>query len=146
MKMQKIIVLTLLVCFTPFSSFASDDSLQIIAKEFFAWRAITQPATSDDINRVERPDGWTPDYSKTAIEKTIQKYNDYKSILFEIPRVNWTRSDSVDFLLMRSAIERINWEMNILKLPSKNPDFYVHQTLGILYELLIIKATSCILY
>ena len=138
--MQKIIVFIILVCFTPISSFASDDNLQNIAKEFFTWRAITQPATSDDINRVERPDGWTPNYSKITIEKTIQKYNDYRSILFEIPRVNWTRSDSVDFLLMRSAIERINWEMNILKLPSKNPDFYVQQTLGILYELLIINS------
>lgn len=138
--MKKIIVFAVLICFTPFSSFAADDNLQKLAKEFFTWRVITQPATPDDINRVERPDGWTPDYSKTAIEKTMQKYNDYKSILFEIPQVNWTRSDSVDFLLMRSAIERINWEMNILKLPYKNPDFYVHQTLGILYELLIINS------
>ncbi|MFC1786165.1 DUF885 family protein, partial [Candidatus Neomarinimicrobiota bacterium] len=138
--MQKIIVFAIIIGFTPFTSIAADDNLQKLAKEFFTWRAITQPATSDDINRVERPDGWTPNYSKAAIEESIQKYTIYKSKLFDIPQVNWTRSDSVDFLLMRSAIERINWEINILKLPYKNPDFYVHQTLGILYELLIINS------
>ena len=138
--MQKIIVFTLLIYFTPFTGFAADNDLQKLAKEFFAWRAITQPATSDDINRVERPDGWTPNYSKTAIEISMQKYNNYKTKLFDIPQLNWTRSDSIDFLLMRSAIERINWEINILKLPYKNPDFYVQQTLGILYELLIINS------
>jgi hypothetical protein len=39
---------------------------------------------------------------------------------------------------MHSAIERVNWELNVLKLPNRNPDFYLHQTLGAIYELLII--------
>ena len=121
--MKKIIVFAILICFTPYTSFAADDSLQKLANEFFTWRAITQPATSDDINRVERPDGWAPNYSKTAIEESIQKYNNYKSKLFDISQVNWTRSDSVDFLLVRSAIESINLEINILKLPYTNTDF-----------------------
>ena len=30
--------------------------------------------------------------------------------------------------------------MNILKLPNRNPDFYVHQTLGAVYELLLIHS------
>ena len=34
-----------------------------LAKEFFAWRQVAQPATYDDILRVERPDGWVPDCS-----------------------------------------------------------------------------------
>lgn len=52
------LILILGICVLPFRSFAAED-LQKLAAEFFAWRAITQPATSDDINRVERPDGWT---------------------------------------------------------------------------------------
>ena len=37
--------------------------LQNLGQEYFAWRTVTQPATGDDINRVERPIGWAPDYS-----------------------------------------------------------------------------------
>ena len=123
----------------PFRSFAAED-LQKLAAEFFAWRAITQPATSDDINRVERPDGWTPDFSKSSIRNSRQQYLKFKERLFELNRLNWTRSDSIDFLLMHSAIERVHWELDVLKLHSRNPDFYVHQTLGTLYELLLIHS------
>jgi hypothetical protein len=34
----------------------------------------------------------------------------------------------------------VNWELNILKLPNRNPDFYAHQTLGAVYELLLIHS------
>ncbi|MCH8929157.1 MAG: hypothetical protein IIB39_10650, partial [Candidatus Marinimicrobia bacterium] len=41
--------------------------LQSLAEEFFRWRAVTQPATGDDITRVERPDKWVPDFSPEAL-------------------------------------------------------------------------------
>jgi uncharacterized protein (DUF885 family) len=34
----------------------------------------------------------------------------------------------------------VNWELNVLCIPHRNPDFYVHQTLGALYELLVIHS------
>lgn len=114
--------------------------IQAFAQDFFAWRAVTQPATSDDINRVERPDGWVPDYSPESLTKYKQTYQDYKSRLNAISRQGWTQSDSVDYLLLRSAVERVNWELNVLRLPERNPDFYIHQTLGILFELLLIHS------
>ncbi len=137
--MRSITIIFLVIYLLPFN-LSADEGLQKLGKEFFAWRAVTQPATSDDINRVERPDGWYPDYSLKALIEYRQKYNDYKKSLIDLPRLNWTKSDSVDFLLMRSAIERVNWELNVLKLPNRNPDFYINQTLGALYELLIIHS------
>ncbi|MBT8377661.1 MAG: DUF885 domain-containing protein, partial [Ignavibacteria bacterium] len=104
------------------------------------WRKITQPSTGDDILRVERPDGWMPDYSPKTLEENKKKYNEFSYRLKNIPRENWSRSDSVDYLLMHSAIERVNWELNVLRSPYRNPDFYVHQTLGAVYELLIIHS------
>ena len=57
-----------------------------------------------------------------------------------LPQENWSVTDSVDYLLLHSAIERVNWELNVLKLPNRNPDFYVHQTLGAVFELLLIHS------
>jgi len=114
--------------------------IQNFAKDFFNWRVITQPATGDDIPRVERPDKWVPDYSPEALAAYREKYIEFSSKLKNLLHTGWSRSDSIDYLLLHSAIERVNWELNILKLPNRNPDFYVHQTLGAVYELLLINS------
>ena len=137
--MRTILIIIIGIFLLPVRSNAAEE-LQKLAAEFFAWRAITQPVTSDDINRVERPDGWAPDFSKSSIQNSRQKYLDFKNTLSNLPRTSWARSDSIDYLLMRSAIERVHWELDVLKLQSRNPDFYVHQTLGALYELLLIHS------
>ena len=118
----------------------NNTSLNQLAKAFFAFRTIEQPITSDDVPRVERPDGWVPDFSKKAIENYNQRYKEFKKRLNNLDKRNFSRHDSVDYLLLHSAIERINWELNILKLPEKDPDFYVQQTLGAVFDLLVINS------
>jgi hypothetical protein len=136
---MKIFLLILLLI--PHSGISQNNvDIQNFAKEFFKWRTITQPATGDDIPRVERPDKWVPDYSPEALATYREKYFEFSSGLKNLPRPGWSKSDSVDYLLLHSAIERVNWELNILKLPNRNPDFYVHQTLGAVYELLLIHS------
>ncbi|MCH7887548.1 MAG: DUF885 family protein [Candidatus Marinimicrobia bacterium] len=113
--------------------------LQSLAAEFFNWRSLTQPATGDDIPRVERPDNWAPDYSQEAILEIKTKYKEFIIRLEDIPKQNWHVSDSVDYLILRSAMERVNWEFTVLNAPSRNPDFYIQQTLGAVFELLLIS-------
>ena len=133
-------ILLILFLIQSYSFTQSNSAIQKLAADFFEWRRTTQPASEDDIPRVERPEGWIPDFSPEALERNNQKYIEFSSRLKNLPRENWSRSDSVDFLLMHSAIERVNWELNILRLPYRNPDFYVHQTIGAVYELLLIHS------
>ena len=137
-KMRTLLIIFLLISF-PIHTFGNE-KLQTLSNEFFQWRATTQPATTDDINRVERPNQWIADFSTEALETSRKKYSYFKNKLFSIPQTNFTRSDSIDFLLINSAIDRVKWEIDVLKLPYRNPDFYINQTLGILYELLIINS------
>jgi hypothetical protein len=37
-------------------------------------------------------------------------------------------------------MERVHWELDVLKLPYRDPGFYVHQTLGSVYELLLVSS------
>ncbi|MFQ5605524.1 MAG: DUF885 family protein [bacterium] len=136
---MRILVLTCLLIYSHAFSQQSRD-LQKLAADFFSWRAVTQPATHDDVNRVERPDGWAPDYSPEAIKEYKSKYVEFSRKLNAIPKSGWTRADSVDYLLLRSAIERVNWELNVLRLPQRSADFYINQTFGALYELLLIHS------
>ncbi len=134
-------IFLLILLFVPQIGRSQDNvEIQNFAKEFFNWRAITQPATGDDIPRVERPNRWVPDYSPGALAAYREKYIEFSVKLKNLPHTGWSKSDSVDYLLLHSAIERVNWELNVLKLPNRNPDFYVHQTLGAVYELLLIHS------
>ena len=135
------LLLWMIIFLIPISCTAQQETkLQSLSQEFWQWRFRTQPSTPDDILRVERPDAWYPDYSPKAIENYRAKYLDFRRRLEQIPKKHWTRSDSVDYLCLRSAIERVNWELDVLCIPNRNPDFYVHQTLGALYELLVFNA------
>lgn len=142
MNIRSTTVLTVLFLSTYFFLPAQtlNTELQRLSEDFFRWRAVTQPATGDDIPRFERPDGWTPDVSPKALEAEDMRYREFTKRLNGISRSGWTRADSVDFLLLRSAIERVNWELNYLRAPFRNPDFYSHQTLGAVYELLLISS------
>ena len=112
-------------------------NLQALAKEFFEWRAATQPATGDDVNRVERPDVWTPDFSAAALRQHDEMQKKFLDRLAALDHSGWTVADSVDDLFLRGAITRVNYELNLVRSARRNPDFYVHQTLGVIYELIL---------
>jgi hypothetical protein len=115
-------------------------ALQGLAAEFFEWRRIRQPVSGDDIPRVERPDGWVPDFSQQALSNYRMRYRTFINALGQLDRENWTVADEVDAKLLEAAIERVHWELDILKAPHRNPLFYVHQTLGSVFELLILSS------
>lgn len=113
--------------------------LQELAADFYQWRTVQQPSGGDDIPRVERPAHWIPRFSPDNLKAYDKAWRDYRKKLDAIDPKGLTRSQQVDWLLLRSAMERVNWELNVLRAPSRNPDFYAHQTLGALYELLLIQ-------
>jgi uncharacterized protein (DUF885 family) len=114
--------------------------LETLSRDFFEWRRVQQPAQGDDIPRVERPDGWLPDFSPEALEAYRQRYQDYMVSLDTVEMTGLSVEDQVDARLLRAAVERVHWELEVLKAPNRNPLFYVDQTLGSVFELLIISS------
>ena len=114
--------------------------LQQLASAFFEWRSVQQPAQGDDIPRVERPDGWVPDYSPKAIEADIEQYAVFLESVDRLDTTGWSIADQVDVRLLKAAIQRVYWELEVLKSPRRNPLFYVDQTLGSVFELLVLSS------
>jgi uncharacterized protein (DUF885 family) len=112
------------------------EELRALADEFFEWRRITQPITSDDVARVERPDGWVPDFSPEALRRIREKLEDFRRRFDALRPGNWAAAERVDYLLLRSAMDRVDWELNVLRSVRRNPNFYVDQTIGLLFEAL----------
>ncbi len=119
---------------------AAGVALQRLSREFFEWRRIQQPAQGDDIPRVERPEGWAPDFSPEALEAYREQYPAFLASLDEINTAALPVAQQVNARLLRAAIHRVQWELDVLRTPHRNPVFYVEQTLGSVFELLIVSS------
>jgi hypothetical protein len=115
-------------------------ALQALSRSFFEWRRVQQPAQGDDIPRVERPDGWVPDFSAEALETYRAQYFTFLESLDEIDTSGLAVREQVNARLLRAAIHRVHWELDVLRAAHRNPIFYVEQTLGSVFELLIISS------
>src|SRR5687768_16900692 len=113
------------------------DQLQQLAGDFWTWRAANQPISSDDIPRIERPDGWIPDWSGQAIERRRAELTDFRKRHQDINASAWPVPQQVDYRLIGSAIARVHWELNVTCGQERNPGFYVEQTLGLLFQSLL---------
>ncbi|HLZ25708.1 MAG TPA: DUF885 family protein [Chloroflexota bacterium] len=110
-----------------------------LAAEFWAWRAVTQPASGDDIPRIERPAGWTPDWSPETVDrqrKQLEAFTARWEDLFSDAQA-WPVDQQVDLRLIGSALARVHWELDVVQGWRRNPHFYVHQTLGPVFEALL---------
>jgi hypothetical protein len=116
------------------SATASADALDDFATEFWAWRAHEMPISGDDIPRLERPAGWSGDWSARAVAKyrrdLVRFEERWRAInpgdAAPVPR-------QVDYRLLGSAIARVRWELEVTRNWQRNPYFYVDQTMGSIF-------------
>src|ERR1044072_4383024 len=113
------------------------DQLQQLADDFWTWRVANQPVSYDDIPRIERPPDWISDWSQQAIDRRRSELTTFGKRLQSINPESWPIAQQVDHRLIGSAIARVNFELNVLRSHERNPRFYVDQTLGVLFLLLL---------
>jgi uncharacterized protein (DUF885 family) len=113
------------------------DSLDDLARDFWAWRAAEQPISTDDIPRLERPAGWLPDWSAAAVTRYRSQLEEFEARWKKIDPSSLPISRQVDYRLMGSALARVHWELYVLRNWQKNPMFYVDQTAGAYFHLLL---------
>jgi uncharacterized protein (DUF885 family) len=112
--------------------------LTTLADEFWTWRAATQPTSGDDIPRIERPVDWLPDWSPDAVEQRRQRLSRFEAQWRDLDASSWPVAQQVDHRLIGSAIARVHWELDALQSWRRNPNFYVLQTLGPVFEALLL--------
>lgn len=117
----------------------SPDSLEVLAHDFWQWRARYQPFSQDDIPRTERPaDPTVPrDWSAASIAKQKTALEDFEVRWKQIDTKGWSVARRVDYRLMGSALSRVRWELEINPRWKRDPTFYLDQTLTALLEALV---------
>jgi uncharacterized protein (DUF885 family) len=111
--------------------------LDDLARDFWSWRAVEQPASPDDVTRIERPSGWIPDWSPAAVVRYRQQLSEFETRWKKLDASRWTVARQVDYRLIGSALTRVHWELDVTQNWRRNPEFYVDQTLGAYFELLL---------
>jgi uncharacterized protein (DUF885 family) len=113
------------------------DPLDDFARDFWTWRAVEQPVSSDDVNRIERPSDWISDWSPAAVARYRGQLEEFDVRWKKLDASTWSVPRQVDYRLMGSALARVRWELEFTRNWQRNPEFYVDQTLGAYFELLL---------
>src|SRR4029077_19025734 len=99
------------------------DSLDKLATDFWAWRAKYAPFTGDDVNRIERPGG-IRDWSAAALAKQRKDLAEFEARWKRIDIKGWPVPKQVDYKLIRSALSRVRWELDINPRWKPDPHFF----------------------
>jgi uncharacterized protein (DUF885 family) len=119
------------------SSLSHANALDDLARDFWAWRATEQPVSFDDIPRLERPAKFIPDWSPDAVDRDRLQLQRFEEQWKGIDASAWPVPRQVDYRLMGSALARVHWELEVLRSWQRNPTFYVDQTVGAYFHLLL---------
>src|SRR5215831_11220262 len=113
--------------------------LAALGADFWTWRARTQPVSGNDIPRIERPGGWDPDWSPSSVAAQRSEVAAFRQRHADLSDQSqrWPIDQQVDFRLLGSALSRVDWEMDVIRGWQRNPYFYVQQTVGAIFELLL---------
>ncbi len=113
---------------------------------FWAWRVVQAPRTRDDLPRVQRPAGWRPAWSGRDVEvykRELAAFGAEQGVLlaaaaaFAVEGKWLDPMDEVDLRLVGSAIARARFELEGVASWRSDPWFYIDQTVGTIYDLLL---------
>jgi hypothetical protein len=128
----------MLLCGIGLTASARADDLQQLDADYWAWRATEQPFSEDDIPRLERPAHFRVDWSPTAIAEYRRAIDGFAGRWQSLqPSSTATRASQVDYRLVGSAIARARFELDLRRSWQRHPGFYIDQTLGSVYEVLL---------
>ena len=116
---------------------SSRAQLDVLSEAFWQWRATEQPFTDDDIPRIERPATFVVDWSPAAVKRYQTRIADFERRYRALDLSSSPVPDQVDYRLLGSAIARVRWELEVAPDWRQDPFFYVEQTLGSVYVLLL---------
>jgi uncharacterized protein (DUF885 family) len=105
-----------------------------LAARFWRWRRDQQPTTADDIPRYERDTAWVPHWAPADIKVARAQQRAFLATWRTVDTTGWSVARQVDYRLIGSAIQRVAWELDGLRLPERDARFWVQQTLGSVHD------------
>jgi uncharacterized protein (DUF885 family) len=136
LKVRRCVILLSLLILSALSVRAQ--SLAELGDQFWQWRGVEQPFTNDDIPRIDRPAGFVVDWSPQTVQQRLKQLEAFEQQWKQLaPSPQSAVQEQVDYRLLGSALARVRWELTIVQDWKRDPAFYVDQTLGSVFVLLL---------
>lgn len=116
---------------------ASPRELLNFSHEFHAWLDANRPVTPFAVLRNTRPPGWAPDWSEGALHQRKLDYLRFQSRLKALESPEFEVGDQIDAAILKATIDGVHWDLEVLARHRRDPGFYLDQTLGSIFEVLI---------
>ncbi|MGN6242459.1 MAG: DUF885 family protein [Motilibacteraceae bacterium] len=118
---------------------AVQTELASLAEDWWAFRRRRAPRSRDDIPRVVRPEDWRPSWTREDVAADLARATEVQARLAQMRSLD--RPDlEVPLRLLESATARVRWEVEILASWRRDPWFYLDQSLGHVYDVLLSPA------
>jgi hypothetical protein len=121
---------------------SNENAIEALGIDFWRWRTLQQPRSHDDIPRIERNKNWKPAWSSQDVAGYQNAISDFQKRWKAIDAgtvnsLKVSKESWVDYQLIGSAIHRVYWELDYLKVWQQQPRFYIDQTAGVVFDLLL---------
>jgi uncharacterized protein (DUF885 family) len=117
---------------------AQSENLNKLSEDFWNWRAQEQPLAKTTSLELKDPLIWSSIGLSQAINVRRRQLASFEQRWTSLaPGSQTAVSQRVDYRLLGSALARVRWELDIQQGWKRNPEFYVDQTLGAMYVLLL---------
>jgi len=122
----------------PLAAHAHDnDSLERVGEEFWSWRVREAPFIGDDVPRLVHPRE-PRDWSAASIARRRTELSRFEARLQNLHPEDWPVHKQVDYELLKSAVARVRWELDVNPRWKRDPTFYIEQTLTPILEVLAV--------
>ena len=114
---------------------ATPDALRKIASDYYRWRDQSYPVASSSQGLHTWDDRLT-DYSPAAIAARRRHVLEIQSQVRAMPGAEWGKDDRIDWLLLRSQIDTVEFFDRVMDPEATNPQVYVGECSNAIFSLL----------
>lgn len=114
-KLLAAAVICVLVPGQPALAQSGDASRSDLTDLFLATRELRQPRQKDGI----------PDYTDAAVEAQKTRLAELRAKFDRLDPQAWSQRDQIDYLIVRSELDTLEYGLYVYRAPSRSPNFYI---------------------
>ncbi|AZC14709.1 DUF885 family protein [Microbacterium sp. ABRD28] len=114
-----------------------NDALIALSNDIEEWARRAAFRSSDDIPRLRRDPRWLPDFTPASIEDRRRAVSEFRERLDALRIADGDVAGQVDLRLLRSVLNRMEWDTDVLRNWERDAVFLVGQILGPWFDLLL---------
>ncbi|KAA9106569.1 DUF885 family protein [Microbacterium rhizomatis] len=108
-----------------------------LSDDIARWAAAAAFRSSDDIPRIRRSPGWLPDFTPASIDERRVELAHFRERLAGVAVPEGDVAAAVDARLLGSVLDRVEWDLDVLRNWERDAVFLVGQILGPWFDLLL---------